>query len=489
MYKSKLIELFRSLNRYELRRLDVFVQAHRDVLQENVWWLYCLVRDHFADPNSPKLDRQYVIGQLFADRADAKRAEDDWRRLMSHLTRLIENFLIQTEFASEELMPKVFLLRAYANRGLNTMFDEEFAKLTRPAHHHTQYEVHHLLYTFLIEEEKYNREALTQNSALYRNVDTLLFRLDMHYLVTRLRIVCDLYNRHNFLQTKLEKPWLLDEMLAFISNNATLSAHPLVAIYHRALLMQMQPDSREHYQAFIDYLQNHEHNFTPTLLYDLYFYAKNYCFKQINKGDSSYYEMVFLIYQKFFDENNSFKVKHIIKEEFKNVITICMRLNEIAYVERFIELYSRYLHADDRNLALDMAQAELSFYKQDYSKALDHLYHLRTSDPYATLNAKTLMLKCYYELHEAQLLDAGINAAISYLSSQKKIPDEGKWNYRIFFRYLRKLNNVREAFFKEKARKDIVALKNQMESENLTVFVWIYKKVCELNEQLQPISS
>ena len=152
MYKSKLLDLFKTLTKYELGRLDVYIDAQKDLLKEEILWLYNNVRHNYTNSTSPKLDRQYVIDKLYPH-SDAKKAEADWRRLMTSLTKVVENFLVLLEINNEDLLPKVFLLRTYTNRNLDSMFEEEFAKLTKPALQNTEYELHHLLYLFLIEEE------------------------------------------------------------------------------------------------------------------------------------------------------------------------------------------------------------------------------------------------------------------------------------------------------------------------------------------------
>ncbi|MBP6663875.1 MAG: hypothetical protein KA168_01145, partial [Chitinophagales bacterium] len=82
MYKSKLLDLFKTLTKYELGRLDVYIDAQKDLLKEEILWLYNNVRHNYTNSTSPKLDRQYVIDKLYPH-SDAKKAEADWRRLMT----------------------------------------------------------------------------------------------------------------------------------------------------------------------------------------------------------------------------------------------------------------------------------------------------------------------------------------------------------------------------------------------------------------------
>lgn len=481
MYKSKLLELFKTLTKYELSRLDIYIDAQKDLLKEEILWLYNNVRRNYTNSTSPKLDRQYVIDKLY-NHNDAKKAEADWRRLMTSLTKVIENFLVSLEINNENLLLKVFLLRAYTNKGLDNMFEEEFAKLTKPPAQNTEYELHHLLYLFLIEEEMYNKKSLAQVAGVNKNIDVLLERLDLHYIVTKLRIMCDLYSGRNFLPSPVEKPWLLNEILAYVEEQPTLTEHPLVSVYYRILVMQLAP-SKEKYDDFLNYLEIHELNFTPTLLHDLYFYALNYCGQQINSGNIGYHGDMFKVYEKFYNEDNTYKIRVLIKEDFKNVVTVCIRLGEIAFAENFIAQYCKYLNAEDKDLALNAALGELNIQKKEYKKALDYLYAIKTSDIFTMLNARVSILKCYYEQQEWRLLDSSLSAASAFLLTNKKIPESNKWNYKVFFRILRKLLNVREEY-KERARKKILKLKLEMEQENLTVFVWLYQKVTELYNEL-----
>lgn len=485
MYKSKLLDLFKALTKRELGRLDIYIDAQKDLLKEDVLWLYNNVRHNYTNSTSPKLDRQYVIDKLY-NHNDAKKAEADWRHLMTLLTKVIENFLVSLEINNEDLLPKVFLLRAYTNKGLDNMFEEEFAKLTKPPAKNTEYELHHLLHLFLIEEEMYNKKSLAQVAGVNKNIDVLLERLDLHYIVTKLRIMCDLYSGRNFLPSSVEKPWLLNEILTYVENQPTLIEHPLVSVYYRILVMQIEP-TKERYDDFLNYLQTHEFNFTPTLLHDLYFYALNYCGQQINSGNIDYHKDMFDVYRKFYNEKNTYKIKVLIKEDFKNVVTVCIRLGEIAFAENFIAQYCKYLNAEDKDLALNAALGELNINKKKYNIALDYLYAIKTNDTFTMLNAKVAILKCYYEQQEWRLLDSSLNAASAFLRTNKKIPENNKWNYKVFFRILQKLLNIREDY-KDRAKKSISKLKLEMEQQQLTVFVWLYQKVTELYNELHASS-
>lgn len=99
------------------------------------------------------------------------------------------------------------------------------------------------------------------------------------------------------------------------------------------------------------------------------------------------------------------------------------------------------------------------------------------------LNARVSILKCYYEQQEWRLLDSSLSAASAFLISNKKIPENNKWNYKVFFRILRKLLNIREDY-KDRAKKSVSKLMLEMEQQNLTAFVWLYQKVTELYNEL-----
>ena len=82
-----------------------------------------------------------------------------------------------------------------------------------------------------------------------------------------------------------------------------------------------------------------------------------------------------------------------------------------------------------------------------------------------------------------RMVENSLISASAFLRNQK-IPDNSKWSYMVFFKYLRKLAKIREEYFDIKAKKDIEKLKLEMEQENLTIFVWIYQKVVELYNEL-----
>ena len=488
MYKSKLISLFKTLENKQLREFDAYITAKSSNLPAQVLQLYSIVKATHPNYTSSSLDRKAVIQKLYPQIFTSKRsvneeafkkAEADWRRLMTHLTKLLEDFLVFQELITDELIYKTMLLRIYNKRNLRNIFDEEFNKFTKPETPQTVYGVQFYLARYLAQEEAYNAQAFGSAAGFKRNIPDVLYSLEHHFLIDELRYTCDLYNMKNVWNVAIEPPMFLDSILQVIEQNTSLQQHPVIGTYYALLLMQRNIDKEEYYNQFITLLEQYSPNLERGHVMDLYIYAVNFCATKINNGQTEYYQKSFNLYTQIYDENNTFKHKYITKDEFSRVAIFAIRVHKLSYAEKFIEVYTPLLPAENRKTTAASLKSELTFAQKNYETSLDLAREVNTRDPYMNMNTKVLMLKCYYELNESRQLEAGINAASAFLTVNDHIPDNNKEAYRLFLYYLRKITGIREGTYKREKKQMLQEIKQEMEQKNLTTW-WLYEKVIQL---------
>lgn len=489
MYKSKLISLFKTLENKQLREFDAHINAKSSNIPSQVLQLFNIIKAAHPNYTSNTLDRKVVIQKLYPQIFTSKRstndetlkkAEADWRRLMTHLTKLLEDFLVFQELITDELIYKTMLLRIYNKRNLRNIFDEEFNKFTKPETPQTVYGIQFYLARYLAQEEAYNVQAFSSAVGFKRNIPDVLYSLEHHFIIDELRYTCDLYNMKNVWNVAIETPMFLETILHIIEHNPNLKQHPVIGTYYALLLMQRNIDNELYYNQFIACLEQYSPNLERGHVIDLYIYAVNFCTTKINSGKTEYYQKSFDLYSQIYDDNNTFKHKHITKEEFNRVVIFAIRVQKLAYAEKFIDIYTPLLPAEDRKTTAALLKSELTFAQKDYETSLDLAREVNTRDPYMNMNTKVLMLKCYYELNESRQLEAGINAASAFLAANDHIPDNGKEPYRLFLYYLRKVTGIKEGTYKREKKQILQEIKQEMEQKKLTTW-WLYEKAIQLS--------
>lgn len=103
------------------------------------------------------------------------------------------------------------------------------------------------------------------------------------------------------------------------------------------------------------------------------------------------------------------------------MVGIGLHLEELLWVEWFVNAYKTYLEPAFREVTYNLNAARLEYTRQHYKKALIHLQSADYKDLINNLLAKTLQLKIYYELEEFDLLDTHLNAMQTFINRKKKL--------------------------------------------------------------------
>ena len=129
--------------------------------------------------------------------------------------------------------------------------------------------------------------------------------------------------------------------------------------------------------------------------------------------------------------------------DYKNIVTIGMRLNEDIFVEKFIHQYKHFLMEESRDNAYTYNLAYFYFYQKQYDKTIALLQDVHFSDIYYHLETKTLLLKTYYELNESISLFALADTLKVYLFRTAKIPDYQKQIRNRFISFITKMMRIK----------------------------------------------
>ena len=172
---------------------------------------------------------------------------------------------------------------------------------------------------------------------------------------------------------------------------------------------------------------------------------------------------------------------------FSNVVTTGLNLKEYKWVEDFIRDYSKFLDDKHRESFVHFNVARLHYEKKEYDKAMRLFAQSDYDDLLMSLNAKTMLLKMYYELDEMNALESLLGSMRTFLQ-RKKVMGYHKSNYKNILHFTKKL--LRTTAYgkeqKEKLRHEIelgsVWIK-QLLADASTVYV-AYKKADGTNDYI-----
>lgn len=363
--------------------------------------------------------------------------DQQFRLLQSYLYRSLEGFLLQQELKHHPEGHQHLLLDAYRKRGLERHFTKAYRQqqralektaLAHPEHHLAQY----------WQERAYFQHRARSERTREHNLQAMEDTLTLAFLSMKLRQACWLL-AHEAVY-KAEYQVALEPLLLELAAQPSCSRRPAVAIYLHCYRMLSAPEESTHFEAFREWLFRIIGRFPEEELRDLFLLGINYCIRQINRTADSYLQEALALYQKGLETALLLENGLLSRFTYNNIAGIALRLKELDWTANFLEAYRPLLAPHERQAAYSLNTARLAFAREDYPKAIAHLQQADYRDFINNMTAKTLLLKCYFELDELDLLEYHLQTMRSFLRRKRKMSYHQQ-NYRnivqLTFRLLR----------------------------------------------------
>lgn len=411
--------------------------------------------------------RKSLFGQLYpGKRYDDKRL----RYLLSALNHSIEEFFSYRALQKDSLTGMMLLSSTLSNRSCNKAYRKIHRDIQQMESAEDEAHRFYVRYT----DELHALRLMMKESTRKQSPDyvPILENLDTFYMLSRLRIACEATNISNILAQKIEMT-LLDSLLP-LAEKPPYNKVPHIRIYSLIYRMLTHPEKETFFTATGKLLRDEGHFIHPSELGDLYQYLKNYCVRRVNSGDTSYVRVLFELYLDILANKSLMRHDYLSQFEFKNMVTISLRLGETGWCEKFIKRYINHLRPEDRKNTLAYNTAYLYFMKADYHRAISKLQEVEMTDVFYQLDARVILLKSYFELDETDSFFYQASAFRLFLLRNKNISEFQKTIYRNLIKYLSAI--VRSYGSRAKLKKIRAAIET---NRNVADLNWLLQKIQE----------
>jgi hypothetical protein len=461
---SKTITLLRHFTKSELKRLKGFVESGLGGPPgRSLDLLEALAPFHpqFSEkqPSKSEVFEKIFPGQPYK--------EQQLRYVLSDLYRQAIRFLAHSTLAENESELNPFIRQGLASRGadkpylsLPDPFDQSEIHEPKPDHHLLLFrEQYNHLNHFLSRKNRTDPEALTITAK----------NLDIFYLSTKLKMLCELINSQNVKSGAFD--FFLREEIEDKIQQGEFSETPSIAVYFGILKTLTEPEVESHFEFLQQKLAHYDQRFVRDELRDIYKYLMNYCIKKINLGDQQYLHKLFSIYQTVLKNRSIYNGRFLSQWDFKNIVVVGIRAGQNKWVESFINGHIHDLPTAEQENARTYNLAYLNFSNGDYHAALRMLQNVEFTDIYYQLDMRSVILKCYYEMDDYEALNYHLAAFRLFLSRNKVVSDYQRTIYRNLIRFSGKLMQAKG----DKSRVTTVA--NEIEQvKQIADISWIRKK-------------
>ncbi len=443
MNNSQLLQLLTTFSASERRELGKWVESPFFQVRAEAAHLFHYIDTHMHR-HPEALQKEKAWEALFPSR---KYEEKTMNYAMSWLMQSVRDYLAYREWRSDEVQTRLFMSKALrkknAGEGYEKALDAALVELERlPRRDETYFR---LAYQLQLEKYEYQQLQSRKGDIPIRSLYTCSLAAHRY---SQLRLAC--YN----------------EMLGSIRPDAALADEAIelpsitgIELYESMWLALRDPTDEPSFFRAKSLLKTCEALLSTRELRQIYLMALNYCIRQINSGKTPFMKEAFDLYRTGLESRVLFENGVLSRFTYHNAVTAGLYEFAFDWVRDFIENYRIFLPARDRHQAYQFNLATYYFRLPDYDAALSLLRNTDFDfDTLASLNARSMLLRIYYEkkYHEAllSLLD-------SFQAYIRRHPDIGyqQENYLNLVRFVRRM--LRESPMSEAAktalRQDIAA--------------------------------
>lgn len=290
----------------------------------------------------------------------------------------------------------------------------------------------------IAQTEEYDRAATALGQ---QRMDFLLEKqayLDCYFVEEKLRDGCELLIRSRLTKVAfLEGPALLFCLETARSDMAQAQGFTKAVIY-AMLYNLLKTNEISAFDPTLQTIQQFAGLFTSEELQNSYNQLQNFCIEQINRGQQAFLEKLFQLYQVQLSSGLLIVDGRLPEWHYKNIVTTGLRLGESAWVGRFLEEYKPLLEPNVAENAYSYNLAALNYHTGNLDAVLRLLVQVDYTDLRYHLDAKSLLLRTYFDLEEEEALLSLVEAFKQYLKRNKQLTDFQKQGYFNLLKFARK---------------------------------------------------
>ncbi|MBC7776292.1 MAG: hypothetical protein H7246_12730 [Phycisphaerae bacterium] len=401
MVNSALVETIKVLRPEEISRLRLYFESSffkREPHSNDIAKLFGLIADTYPDFAEAAVDRDKAYAALFAEKVPVK---GKLEKVMSELSQQIRSFLLSSDYLREENQFEQGLHWAtwLRNRGLADRYELAISKLEKWQQSESSFEPEFFYRQFLIEREKHNTLAPSNQKKGDVNLPNVIQNLDFFYHLSRLEYLNRLQLQKKV--TILDIPVEIDpEFVEHPVPNRYLENNPeLYAEYHLFKLLKYSIPPEDEVLSFTHWLSEHEQEIGREPRNRLWAYVRGLYSILINSGRKEIILMIHQIHQDNLEKGYMFFQGKLSPSAYKNVTYAALAAGQPKWALEFVEKYKDLIIGENETRDFyRLNQAFCFFALGEYDKALDILPQASTYSDYHSA-ARRLELKIYFELN------------------------------------------------------------------------------------------
>ncbi len=414
MEKSKLIVVFRTIEKKELRDLKKWVQSPMHNEHKDVSKLFDFLFTRYQ-LNATTLKKERAWKYLYGSKT-----YDDLRlrHIMSFSLDVLEKFVSYKMAKDNSFEHEKKLVKAYRDKKLVKAATQSLQKATKQLQKQVPVDEQYHYHQYELEVLKFDLEG-TQNRTRATNITEITKQASLFFMITTLRHAYTARSHQSLKKADYRVP-LLESVLKEVEEN-DYALYPLLMIYYHGYQTLNKPAEEKHFQALNYYLEKQQTIFGQKEQRKILLMALNYAIKKVNIGSQFYMQEAFRLYKKGLEENLLIEQDEMSHFAYKNIVSLGIILKEYVWLDAFIPTYALKLKGSSKNNYRDYSLARLTFARGDFDQTMQLLIQADYDDIMLNIGAKVLLLKLYYQQAYWDALEALLESFRIFLNRKKEL--------------------------------------------------------------------
>ena len=390
--------------------------------------------------------------------------------IQNHL--LSDNALLLKECRENEL---IILLNQYYREKTNGV-KNKIGKVARPNPPHSEIAI----------LDELDKSALTLGHTDTPFLDNKQSLLDLQYLTQKLKDACELIQRGRLTKNIFTPSPLLEKATGLLAEKKLDTPIPsAIQLFFNLYLMLINEDT-DIYENILADVEKKETDLTTEETKAIYNHLVNFCIAMANTGKQVFLEKLFTILK--IQLKKGFLINNNIMAEwhYKNIVTTGLRMEEFNWVKNFIEKYKEHLHPSVMENAYTYNLANYHYHLAQFDEVLQLLLQVEYTDLRYNLDAKSLLLRTYYDMEEEEALFSLTDSFKQFLKRNKavnSIQKNGYYNLLKFTRTAFRLKVNKNFMSKKRWAGSFEKLEKEVEYADIVFNLgWVREKVEELSQ-------
>lgn len=481
MKNSKLIVYLKSLKKSEIRELEQFILFRSPKVMNEVNTLFKYLKSLYPKFPDTKISKEYICNNVF------KKEEKGNKKVLNAMYKLgvlIDEYLIFDILRDTDKDSDFLLLKALKKRKLDKFFFKKVEQMQDSWQSKPQEGIEHLYDEYRLNEMCFSHPNYSLVKEMPINPELLIDNIDKHYFTVKLYWSLCICNNNSYLNKADVKGskninYFINEIIELCKNNSGENTKQAI-LFHQMLVAFMEKDYTNITFFKNDFYKNAD-LYKIKERYDIMTFISRACYENYKIGIPNSLSELLEINNYIVENNLVLDDGYIGNEKFWNIVYIGLAGNKLNWTEAFIQNYGKYLQDEYRKDTVTICTSLLAFYRSEYKNALQILATVKFQNPLHGVYAKSIQLKCFYEL-DGNYDDLFLNLTKSfnlYINRKEEFSVSTKKMFLNFISISRKLQIAKN----DPDRNLTLLAKRVNNTNNLAYKSWISEKLNQLLEE------